>query len=115
MSDPLPSPYPPDDERLAAIEAYLTVQIMHVRQQRAAKARQREIQQRTAPPTPPPYRVQRSLDAGRTPVKVHIGNCELAGRRATGASEETARRALAEQVEACPVCRPDTELGIIDG
>ncbi|MGA5421148.1 DUF6233 domain-containing protein [Streptomyces lavendulocolor] len=115
MSDPLPSPYPPDDERLAAIEAYLTVQIMHVRQQRAAKARQREIQQRAAPPAPPPYRIQRSLDATRTPVRVHIGTCALAGRGAAGASAETARRALAEQVEACSVCRPDTELGIIDG
>ncbi|MFC8920482.1 hypothetical protein ACFT5C_32570 [Streptomyces sp. NPDC057116] len=53
MSDPLPPPYPPDDERLADIETYLTVQLMYVRQARAAAARRREIQQRTAPPPPP--------------------------------------------------------------
>ncbi|MFG3499289.1 DUF6233 domain-containing protein [Streptomyces sp. NPDC047928] len=115
MSTPLPPPYPPDDERLAAIEAYLTVQLLHVKQQRAEKARRKEIQQRTAPPPPPPYQLQRGLDATRTPVRVHIGTCALAGKGAVSATEETARQALAQQVEACPVCRPDTELGMIEG
>ncbi|MBV7701040.1 DUF6233 domain-containing protein [Streptomyces sp. TRM70350] len=115
MSDPLPPPYPPDDERLADIETYLTVQLMYVRQARAAEARRRAIQQRTAPPPPPPYRIQRGLDATRTPVAVHLGTCVLAGKGAAGASEQAARRALADQVEACAVCRPDTELGMIDG
>lgn len=114
MSDPLPPPYPPDDERLAAIEAYLTVQLMHVKRQREAKARQREIQQRTAPPAPPPYRIQRGLDAARAAVKVHVGTCALAGKGAAGVSADAARRALAEHVAACSVCRPDTELGVLD-
>ncbi|MER7108832.1 DUF6233 domain-containing protein [Streptomyces sp. NPDC000229] len=115
MSDPLPPPYPPDDDRLADIETYLTVQLMYVRQARAAEARRREIQQRTAPPPPPPYRIQRGLDASRTPVAVHVGTCALAGKGAAGASEQMARRALADSVEACAVCRPDTELGMIEG
>ncbi|QGV82192.1 DUF6233 domain-containing protein [Streptomyces ficellus] len=115
MSESLPPPYPPDDERLADLETYLTVQLMYVRSQRASRARQREIQQRTAPPAPPPYRIQRSLDAGRTPVRVHLGTCVLAGRGAAGVSPEAARQALAGHVEACAVCRPDTELGMIEG
>ncbi|MEE1753003.1 DUF6233 domain-containing protein [Streptomyces sp. SP18CS02] len=115
MPDTLPPPYPPDDERLAAIEAYLTVQLMHVRQQRAAVARRQEIQQRTAPPPVPAYRIQRGLDAIRTPVQVHLGTCALAGKGAAGVTEEAARRALADQVRPCAVCRPETELGMIDG
>lgn len=114
MSDALPSPYPPDDERLAAIEAYLTVQLLYVRAERAALARRRAIQERTAPPPPPPFRIQRSVDHARNPVQVHLGTCKLAGRAATSASADAARRALAEQVRACAVCRPDTELGILD-
>ncbi|MGA4867225.1 DUF6233 domain-containing protein [Streptomyces lavendulocolor] len=90
------------------------MQLIHVKQQREAKARQRQIQQQTAPPAPPPYRIQRGLDAARVPVKVHVGTCVLAGKGAAGVSAEAARRAVAEQVEACSVCRPDTELGALD-
>ncbi|MGA4867162.1 DUF6233 domain-containing protein [Streptomyces lavendulocolor] len=114
MSDPLPPPYPPDDERLADIETYLTVQLMYVRQARAAEARRRETQRRTAPPPPPPYRLQRGLDAARTVVRVHLGDCAMA-KKGPGVDDLTARRALVEGVEACAVCRPDTELGLIDG
>ncbi|RST19656.1 hypothetical protein E2C00_00140 [Streptomyces sp. WAC05374] len=115
MSDPLPPPYPPDDERLADIETYLTVRLMYVRQARAAEARRREIQQRTAPPPPPPYLIQRGLDGhphtgGRPP-----GHVRTRGTGAAGVSEQAARRALADRIDACAVCRPDTELGVIDG
>ncbi|WP_308112862.1 DUF6233 domain-containing protein [Streptomyces sp. DH12] len=51
--------------------------------------------------------------AGCTPTAVHLGTCGM-GRKAPGATEDAARRALAEGVPACPVCRPDTELGVLD-
>jgi hypothetical protein len=114
VSEALPPPYPPDDERLDVIEAYLTVQLMHVRAEKAARARRRALQARTAPPPPPPYRIQRGLDGSRAPVAVHLGNCALAGNSAIPASEDAARRALAEQIQPCDVCRPDTELGLLD-
>ncbi|RST19634.1 hypothetical protein E2C00_00290 [Streptomyces sp. WAC05374] len=114
MSDPLPPPYPPDNERLADIETYLTVHLTYVRQVRAAEARRCQIQQRTAPPPPPPYRLQRGLDAARAVVRVHLGDSAMA-KKAPGVDDLTARRALVEGVEACAVCRPDTELGLIDG
>ncbi|WP_228978597.1 DUF6233 domain-containing protein [Streptomyces sp. DH12] len=36
------------------------------------------------------------------------------GRRGPGVSEGAARRALADGVPACPVCRSDTELSVLD-
>ncbi|MFG3510636.1 DUF6233 domain-containing protein [Streptomyces sp. NPDC047821] len=100
VSDPMPPPYPPDDERLADIETYLSVQLMYVRQARAAEARRREV--------------QRGLDAARTIVRVHLGDWALA-KKGPGVDDLTARRALVEGVEACAVRRPDTKLGLIDG
>ncbi|MFC8920467.1 DUF6233 domain-containing protein [Streptomyces sp. NPDC047821] len=72
------------------------------------------MRQRTAPPPPPPYRLQRRLDTARTVVRVHLGHCALA-KKGAGVDDLTARGALVEGVEACVVCRPDTELGLIDG
>ncbi|MEU6058034.1 DUF6233 domain-containing protein [Streptomyces sp. NPDC047097] len=113
MND-LPPPYPPDEERLAALEMWLLVQLDHVRAH-LAEARQRAaIQARSSPPPGPDYRLQRGLTADRAPVQLHLGDCGMAGK-APGVSADAARRALAEGVEACAVCRPDAELGWIDG
>jgi hypothetical protein len=78
-----------------------------------AEHRRQQIQARTAPPPPPPYRIQRGLTAERAPVKVHLGDCAM-GRKGVGCDEMTARRAIVEGVEACAVCRPDNELGMLD-
>lgn len=89
------------------------MQLLYVREARATLRRRAEIQARTAPPELPPYKLQRGLDAARVPVKVHLGDCGLA-KKAAGCDEVTARRAIVEGVEACAVCRPDTELGMLD-
>ncbi|MFF8387770.1 DUF6233 domain-containing protein [Streptomyces kanasensis] len=65
------------------------------------------------PPSTPVYRIQLSPGAGRTPVQVNVGACGKS-RKAHRVSADTARRTLAEGVQACEVCRPDTELGILD-
>ncbi|WP_225882267.1 DUF6233 domain-containing protein [Streptomyces aureocirculatus] len=52
--------------------------------------------------------------AGRPPIYVHVGDCPTAGKHRRAASRDEARRALAGGVEACPHCRPDTELGVLD-
>ncbi|WP_216373099.1 DUF6233 domain-containing protein [Streptomyces tailanensis] len=57
--------------------------------------------------------MQQSL-GGRHPVAVHVGGCHMAGKTVRGISREQAVRALAEGVEACTHCRPDTELGLLD-
>ncbi|MFG2525041.1 DUF6233 domain-containing protein [Streptomyces sp. NPDC048527] len=38
----------------------------------------------------------------------------MAGKRSRGVERDQALRAVAEGVDACPHCRPDTELGVLD-
>ncbi|MEU0006540.1 DUF6233 domain-containing protein [Streptomyces sp. NPDC006314] len=62
----------------------------------------------------PDWLVERGLD-GRNAVYVHVGGCSSAGGRSKGVGREQAVRALTEAgVAACPLCRPDTVLGIIE-
>ncbi|WP_281155590.1 DUF6233 domain-containing protein [Streptomyces sp. HYC2] len=49
------------------------------------------------------------------PVAVHVGGCHMAGTRWTGVPRDVALRALSEGIEACGHCRPDAELGYLDG
>ncbi|MFD0034916.1 MULTISPECIES: DUF6233 domain-containing protein [Streptomyces] len=51
---------------------------------------------------------------GRDPVYVHVGGCHMAGKRSRGVERDQALRAVTEGVDACPHCRPDTELGILE-
>ncbi|WP_327577411.1 DUF6233 domain-containing protein [Streptomyces sp. NBC_00145] len=51
---------------------------------------------------------------GRDPVYVHVGGCHMAGKRSRGVEWDQVVRAVTEGVDACPHCRPDTELGILD-
>ncbi|MGW1811717.1 DUF6233 domain-containing protein [Streptomyces sp. NPDC002078] len=46
---------------------------------------------------------------------VHRGGCWNAAKRSRGVDEAEARRALAAGVAACPHCRPDGELGYLEG
>ncbi|WP_284049476.1 DUF6233 domain-containing protein [Streptomyces sp. YS415] len=45
---------------------------------------------------------------------VHVGGCHMAGKRSKGVPRAEALRALADWVDPCPHCRPDSELGILD-
>lgn len=66
-----------------------------------------------ARPPAPDWLIEQGLD-GRASVYVHVGGCHMAGKRSRGVTQDQARRALHEQVDACPHCRPDTELGVLD-
>ncbi|MET8766124.1 DUF6233 domain-containing protein [Streptomyces sp. NPDC004658] len=60
------------------------------------------------------WAIERGLN-GRSPVYVHVGGCTGAGGRTRGVGREQAVRALTEEgVPACPLCRPDTALGILE-
>ncbi|KOV98223.1 hypothetical protein ADL02_06780 [Streptomyces sp. NRRL WC-3723] len=60
------------------------------------------------------WAIERGLN-GRSTVYVHVGGCTGAGGRAKGVGREQAVRALTEEgVPACPLCRPDTALGILE-
>ncbi|MFB8000113.1 DUF6233 domain-containing protein [Streptomyces sp. NPDC056002] len=66
-----------------------------------------------AHPPEPDWLIEMGLN-GRAPVYVHAGGCHMAGKRSRGVERGQALRALAEAVPACPHCRPDTELGVLD-
>lgn len=68
---------------------------------------------RPAPP-PPEWLIEHGIGTGRPAVRVHTGECWDTRTRCKPASADTARRALAEGVSACPQCRPDTVLGILE-
>ncbi|MFF9766823.1 DUF6233 domain-containing protein [Streptomyces sp. NPDC053086] len=62
----------------------------------------------------PEWLIERGLN-GRSAVYVHVGGCTGAGERAKGVGREQAVRALTDEgVPACPLCRPDTALGILE-
>lgn len=108
---------PPDLPRLRTLETWLALALDRVRQQISAVERREVERQRgdqARPPTPD-WLIEYGLNRDAIPNAVHVGGCRLAGKRSKGTDSDTARRALAGGVPACTVCRPDTELGYLDG
>lgn len=107
---------PPDLPRLRTLETWLAVTLDRVRRQIADAERREAEQQRgieARPPTPD-WLIERGLSKDNA-VYVHAGGCWNAGKRSKGVDRATALRALTEGgVPACPQCRPDTELGVLD-
>jgi hypothetical protein len=107
---------PPDLPRLRTLETWLLLTLDRVRQQIADAERREAERQRgidARPPTPD-WLLELSL-GGRHPLQVHVGGCHMAGKRPRGIPREEALRRLADGVPACGHCRPDTELGYLDG
>lgn len=108
------SDLPPDLPRLRTLETWAVMQLDRIRAAIAA-AQQREAEERRKQPMPPPpdWVIQHGIGQGGPPLAVHVGGCRLGGGRVKGISREQALRALVEGVEACAVCRPDTDLGYL--
>ncbi|MCX4632849.1 DUF6233 domain-containing protein [Streptomyces sp. NBC_01443] len=58
--------------------------------------------------------MERGIGSGRLPARIHTGDCWDTGNRCTPATPEQIRQLLAEGVPACPHCRPDTALGMLE-
>lgn len=80
-------------------------------EERRAAERQRGLQAR---PPAPDWLIEQSLSRHVAPVYVHVGGCHMAGKRSKGVTRERALQALADRVDPCPHCRPDTALGFVD-
>ncbi|MYW46363.1 hypothetical protein GT346_24350 [Streptomyces sp. SID161] len=84
-----------------------------------ARLREREAQQARAAATveehAPDWLIEYGLNRDAVPNAVHVGGCRMAGKRSKPTDSETVRRAIAGGVPACGFCRPDSELGILDG
>ncbi|MFE2832136.1 DUF6233 domain-containing protein [Streptomyces mirabilis] len=81
----------------------------------AAEERRQAEQRRgeQARPPDPDWLIEQGL-SGRAAVYVHVGGCRMAGKRSRGVERDQALRALAEGVDACTHCRPDSELGFLE-
>jgi hypothetical protein len=107
---------PSDLPRLRTLETWLQLTLDEVRQA-IATAQQQEaerIRGEQARPPAPEWLIEQSLN-GQRPVYVHVGGCWSTKKRCRGIGRDQALRALAEGVDACPQCRPDSELGFVDG
>lgn len=113
MNDPVP-------ERLALLRFLQQVQerdLARTRrwiadEERREAERQRGIEAR---PPDPDWLLELGLNRDAPPVQVHVGGCWNKGKRVRGISRDAALRALADGVKACGACRPDSELGFLDG
>ncbi|MFE9774771.1 DUF6233 domain-containing protein [Streptomyces sp. NPDC005931] len=108
---------PPDLPRLRTLETWLALTLDQVRKAiTAAERRERERQHGIAArPPAPDWLLELGLNRDSPPVQVHVGGCWNAGKRIKGVSRDDALRALSGGVKACGACRPDSELGFLDG
>lgn len=107
------SELPPDLPRLRTLETWLQLALSEVREAIVIAEQCAAQAQRATPPPLPAWVVQLSIGGEGQPIAVHVGGCRTAGRRARPISRDQAMRALAEGLEPCALCRPDTELGIL--
>lgn len=107
---------PPDLPRLRALEVWHALWLRRIREA-IAKAELEEERARhqavraALPAAGWKVEAQRMLADGR-PWRVHHGDCAMGKGRPCPRDE--ARRLLAEGVEACPYCRPDADLGVLE-
>ncbi|MDT0567893.1 DUF6233 domain-containing protein [Streptomyces sp. DSM 3412] len=101
--------------RLRVVDAYLRHQLDQIGRWIAEEERKVAAAEARRPPPPPPdWLIERGIGVGRPPMYVHVGDCHMARGMRRGVDQAQARRALAEGVEACSHCRPDTALGIVE-
>lgn len=101
--------------RLKIVDAYLRFQQEQVSRWIAEEERKIAAAEARQPPPPPPdWLIERGIGVGRPAVYVHVGDCPMIQGMRRAADQAQARQALADGVEACPHCRPDTELGLLD-
>jgi hypothetical protein len=108
---------PPDLPRLRILETWLALTLAEVRKGIAAAEQREAERQRGAQdrPAPPDWLLEQGLNRDSPPVQVHVGGCWNAAKRSKGISRAEALRALTSGVKACGACRPDSELGYLEG
>jgi hypothetical protein len=107
---------PPDLPRLRTLETFFVLGLEEIRKAIAVKEQEAAEDARRSPPPPPDWVVAYQRSA-RGPVAegVHVGGCGMAAGRTEAVTREQAIRALTvDAVPACPYCRPDNALGVLD-
>ncbi len=107
---------PPDLDRLHTLRVWHTLWLQRIDAKIAALTRRQAEQDRGRRnrPTPPEWIVELGIGDRRPPLRVHAGDCYMAGKRRRPVDRDEARRLLAAGLKACGHCRPDNLLGITD-
>ncbi|MGW6882640.1 DUF6233 domain-containing protein [Streptomyces goshikiensis] len=106
---------PPDLPRLRTLATYLRGELSRTEQALAAAEKREAATTRKQPaPEPPAWLVERGIGVGRLPVRVHAGDCWDTRSRCAPADADQIRALLAQGIPACPHCRPDTALGVLE-
>ncbi|MFF2404427.1 DUF6233 domain-containing protein [Streptomyces goshikiensis] len=108
---------PPDLPRLRTLVTYLRGELSRTEQAlAAAEKREATTTRKQAQPAPEPlaWLVERGIGVGRLPVRVHAGDCWDTRSRCAPADADQIRALLAQGIPACPHCRPDTTLGVLE-
>ncbi|MFG2716206.1 DUF6233 domain-containing protein [Streptomyces goshikiensis] len=116
MREPL-LPLPPALDQLLVIRRWLELTLARVDDKISVVRAAEEEQARRRPlPEPPCWWIEYGIGATRRPDRVHTGACPITsrGRAATRESVLDVLRTM-PSVIACPLCRPDSELGLLDG
>ncbi|MFJ5548702.1 DUF6233 domain-containing protein [Streptomyces sp. NPDC093225] len=106
---------PPDLPRLRTLVTYLRGELARTERTLAA-AEEAEVQEavRWPPREPLAWLIGRGIGTGRPAIRLHVGGCWDTGKRSVPATAEQVRHLLAEDVPACPHCRLDTVLGVLE-
>lgn len=105
---------PPDLPRLRTLELWHRMWLQRIEAAIAEAEATEQRQQQAARLVPPctGWKLQRGIDRDRTPMSVHQADCGLGSGPTI--TRDQALRLLADGVEACAVCRPDVELGVLE-
>lgn len=107
------SDLPPDLLRLRTLETWTALQLDRIREAireaEIVEAAERRLRDAVPPPVP-----DWEAEVSAMGSTVHVGGCALHGGRVKAVGIDQARRLLVEGAEACPACRPDTALGLLD-
>lgn len=109
----------PPEERLAALRFLLRVQERDLARTRAwiraEEQRAAEHARRRPPPPPPDWAVEYGPSGRTQPLAVHTGECWRSDFRMRPLTREQALEAITRRgLEACIMCRPDAQLGVLD-
>lgn len=106
---------PPDLPRLRTLRTWHAMWVQRL-DEAITEAERRETErtrgEQRRPPTPD-WLIEKGI-GGRNAVYVHRGGCWSGRKRTEAITRDQARQELAAGTDACPHCRPDTALGLLD-
>lgn len=108
---------PPDLTRLRVLETWCEVMLGEIRSKIAAvEKRETAMRPVRVPPIRPTWVLSYLRQRGQAVAdSVHLGDCGLASHHTQPLTREQALQAITVGgIRACEICRPDSDLGVLD-